>query len=713
LAIPGERVLVSSVLDSSYRFATASSESLEERLAETLKDPSVKLDPVRHLNALLPECKLQPEIPATGYEVERHVPRRLRVEIVSPEQLCNLRRWEDNLGGGLFEDGYALVCVVEDSQGLREALSLAQSVKHPQIAVAVPRKPVQDLLRFARRHEALRHIERSNPSIYGPYGELREEWEMEESEYKELIGTELRGLLWGEEGPVEKLCWFWRGEEQQEVRRTSQVINLATTVMNEVFPYTPPVPHDVLANERKKDTFRKFRVPVIDRILQPDGPKTLVGETAAAQKHVIDALLRTNGVLRTESGGYIIGRPDPNRHQAMAAVWDEIDSFVKRARSGERIEMSELVQRLRRPPYGLPVRSMPVIFAAVVRDPAMRGNLEFIQTKRTYSTVHALFTSLNGETIEDAFQSPESYVLVHIDLSQQQRAFLSGLASAFGVELPRTDSVAELIDAVQKGVMQWWNNLPRHAQLTRSISEDAQEVRDQILSSLAMPAANAREILLDTLPNLIQPGEDANRIAAEDVKEFFVSIREEIEGAVNGLRDRLRDVILQVMSKERKGMECLDAAIADWFASLPEEKRDYQFPGDAGELVSICRNPEDNFVDRLASTLIGMDISAWADEVVEQFRGHLESAKDAVEAYEIPGNGETTIPPKDHVIVTIVDHDGNKRRRTVPVVDEFSNNGRLMESIVRSAVEGMGRTLPDGECLSILLMVLRDALEVY
>jgi len=57
--------------------------------------------------------------------------------------------------------------------------------------------------------------------------------------------------------------------------------------------------------------------------------------------------------------------------------------------------------------------------------------------------------------------------------------------------------------------------------------------------------------------------------------------------------------------------------------------------------------------------------------------------------------------------------DGSQYRRVVPMISDLSSNGQYTENMVRSAVDGMGRALPDGECVTIILRVLRDVLDRY
>jgi hypothetical protein len=58
----------------------------------------------------------------------------------------------------------------------------------------------------------------------------------------------------------------------------------------------------------------------------------------------------------------------------------------------------------------------------------------------------------------------------------------------------------------------------------------------------------------------------------------------------------------------------------------------------------------------------------------------------------------------------VADADGAFRRVFVPV-SNITPGGENLRRIIEGAIEGIGRTLPTGECETILVAVLRDILK--
>lgn len=713
LATGEDRVLVRSVADGSYRFARSTGpESLDDKVRALVGERANHVDPIAHLNSVWGDLGLAKAVPATGYQTDRFVPRKLMVEAVAPAGLRNLSAWTRDLGEGRFVDGYLLMVVAEDSAQLGQARKLVKQVQHAQIVVAVPREPLTRCLGHLRRHEALLFLERTESNLYGPGAELREEWEQSLSEYVELLAKIFRPLLEGEQGRLDAVAWFWRGEEQQGVTSVSRLTALATEVMEEVFTCTPPIRHDVLADEGQRDTFRKHRIPVIDLLFNEDGPGLLARNNVKPQKHVIDALLRQNDVLKSQNGRYVVSAPNRDRSSAMAAVWDEISAYLEQCRDGAQ-DLLRLVTALRRPPYGLPTRCMPVLLAAVARDRVMLGNI-VLEHRRT-QTITDRITRLSGEAVEAAFASPEHYRVAYLDISGQQRSLIEGLSRGLGIELPASGETAEMIEAAAEGTRRWWMSLPRHGHLTHRLSDESAYLRRDVFVPLSHPEGDAHRILLEVLPSILKPADEDSEISAEAVAEVFARVKGEFESVVARLSESVGQVVVDVFAGSDSQGASAEEAISRWFAGLPKDTRTYKFAGDAGKLTTAAASVGEGSVQQLAEAVMGLPLSQWADELVTQFRGRLESAKEHVETFVLPlppdGKWPPPAPPK-HARVVLVTDEGTTEKVFL-LTDDLSENGRHLSSVLKSAVTGMGSTLPDGECLTILVRLLKEALNGY
>jgi len=715
-----ERVLVQSVKDGAYRFTGTSSDDFEAKVEQTLKERMDLISPASHLRSIAEELGLDTEIPATGYSDDFMLQRGLVLELVGPEDLESSERWTQNLGGGDFYDGYALVALCENRADIEAAHEAAGAcLKHPQIMLGVPNEPVQ-IGRLLRNHDAIRHLEKTQSHLYGEGADLREEWEQQDKDHLDAIGKVIGPLL----NPESRaLTWFVDGEELPNIGSRSQLRKAASDLMRKVFSQTPVIAHERLTTEEGRDSFISARRAIIDKLLKPNGAELLAKETNRRDKTVIDFVYQKNGILRSSETGYELGKPDAAQYGAMAAVWDEIEKLLKEAKE-KPLPMGEAVAVLRRPPYGMRSRCLSLLFAAVLKPYIQRGNISFEYDKSKSSATRV--TRVNGEVLDDAVVSwPDKYRLVYTDIGEKHDAILFAMASVFDVPAGEESDRGQLIGDIHEGVMQWWRALPAFSRKTARLDKQAMSVREKILRRLAAPDADPQEMLLNVLAEAIQPAEGKEAISPDAVSDLFGRVKGQIDTAVEQvLLPRLNTGISQVFAGKNSGEAQPSERLRAWYAALPDEKREMRLAGDATVLIQAARKADketvddDVFVREIAKAITGMEVENWGDEMVDRFLGRLESARKAVEEAEsserIDGGDENTItiwrPKQGQISIVVADGSGAFRRVFVPV-SKISPGGENLRRVIEGAIEGIGRTLPTGECETILVEVLRDILK--
>jgi len=718
LSASDAQILVKQQSDGAYRFYRGGVVDVAQRLAETVEERKDHLNWIDYINKhLWEELRLETVIPATGYNDERFITRQLSVEAAAIDALDNPRPWTRRLEEDESLDGFALVLLPRDSDELSEAQEKARQfgdndderTARDRFVMAVPEEPVR-IEQLVREHDALRTLRVSQPAIYGEGGEQEDEWDARYEDLTETLREEFQTIM---NPDTQGLRWYWRGEEQTNVRSRGTLRRLASDVMGAVFPLTPAIRHDRLTQRTGSDTFRKYRQPVIDMIFSADGPMLLKRETDEAQKHVIAATLELTGVLREEGGEWIVGRPDEDSQPEVAAVWDVVAGFIDQAReSGDPQPVKPLVETLIGPPYGVPRRALSLFVAAVMADDARRGNIMLDHQRTKYNKERIREPS--GEDVDVMVHEPERYQLLYVEVSDTQRAILSGVAAAFDVPLAETDEVSHFITAVADGLRDWWYAQPEYAKMTLKLSEDAQQVRREVFVPLSMPDADAEDILLRALPDMFDLEEANPEEIRGRVREVLEGLREQIEAAVGRLKRDIAKTVTEVFAGTEAEDVSAPQALRSWYAQLPDHQQKHVFPGDAGPLMRIAPEASPRDLDAIPGQLIGTDPEGWNDSTLAQFRGHLESAKRAVEAFQElrPPSQRGQLPhvPLGYVAVSITDANG-VFEKTFSSVDEISDNGQSMANIIRSAVDGIGRTLRDGECQTILVQLLKEALD--
>lgn len=712
------QVLVKRQSDGAYRFYRGGAVVMEERVQETVDERADQVNWIDHLNEhLWEDLNLETYIPATSYADERFMSRALQIEAVSVEAAANPRPWVRELEKDEELDGFALVLLPQTADELDRAVETAEDFARgddydgfrERFLVAIPDGPVQ-LERWVREHDALRQLRISQPAIYGEGGEQVDEWEAWMQDRTDAIRDELARLLNADE---QRLSWYWRGEEQTSVRTRGALCRLATEVMNEVFPLTPTIPHDKLTDRSGNDTYGRYRQPIIDTLFKPDAPMFLRNETDQAQKHIIRAVYERSGILREEMGQWVIGRPDDDQSPEVAAIWDVIEEFVEEVQqAGTPQPVKPLIDELIRPPYGVSRRALSLFIAPVIAEHVRRGNL-MLDHHRTKTKTDRI-RQPSGEDIDNLVASPADYEMLYVDLTDRAKAILVGVARAFDVELSGDEDVSELISTVSDGLRTWWFAQPEHTKITENVSDASDQLRGQVLQPLAMPAPDAEDILLRQLQDLIEHEDVPLEQLTDRVASAVAKLRQELEDTVVQLNHAIDQTICEVFVSDGEDEVSAEDALIRWFQQLPSEQQEHCFSGDAGEVMAFIRDPENSDLSQLCERLVGSPPEDWGDQVLERLHGHLTSAKRTVEAYvsgdDDPPGPKPPPPPRAGIIRVTVTEGDDEFRRSFAMVEELSENGKSMMNIVRSTIEGIGRTLPDGECPTVLVRILKEVL---
>ncbi len=712
-----DRVLVQSVANGAYRFTGASSDGLDSQIDRTVDERLQSVSPSEHLRCIASELGIPIEIPATAYSDDYHLPRALEIELVTCPEIERPERWIRNLGADDFVDGYALIVLCESGDEIRRARELAATIlKHDQILFGIPMQPLQ-ISALLRRHEAVRYLEKTQAGLFGKAGELREEWEQQDRDLMDAIKMNITPLL----DPEKRLLsWILDGREVSNVGTASKLRTTASEMMRKVFPLTPVIVHDRLTSQDGKDSFVSARRAIITKLLARDGPTLLARETNSRDKTVIDFVYRRNGILQSVGSTYVIAEPDNALYPAMNALWHEVEKAVDAAKAAP-LPMSVLVSTLRKPPYGMRLRSIPLIVSAVLRRYVLRGNISFESARG--QALSSRITRIDGTVLDDAVMSADQYRLVYTEIGQKQEAILFGVADAFNVSRSAEVEKGDLLERIRQSVGSWWRGLPAYGQRTLALDEKTTALRDRILKPLAQEDADAQAILLRVFADSIHPSDQKDSISAEAVADLVGTARRRVERAVEDvLIPRIHAVVCEVFCAG-ESVEGAGSPLSAWYASLPPERRDIRLPGDATILARIARSVASQEKSstgaalQLASEITGTEIDRWGDDMLERFRGRLEGAKRAAEEAEVArvphsrdGDGVIVPEPRNGQVHLVVSMQDEVLRRTFVLVTQISPMGHNLHAILRESIKGIGRALPAGECETIIINVIKEFL---
>ncbi|MBI9047161.1 MAG: hypothetical protein JEZ06_21925, partial [Anaerolineaceae bacterium] len=697
-------ILIKLETDGSYRPAVSgSTQSLKIKVKKLIMDTPEKLvmAPVQYLKTLWSELPVNNECEATSYGDDFGVRRQLIIEPISMNQLRErLHILTKNIGTGSYQDGLILTVLCSTSSEIEEAKKIAAAEladsKHRQVVLAIPNEPVR-LFDLIKQHQALSYLKNHEASLYAEGGDLNEEWNFWNADIFNQLSDTVGSLFSPEKQMLE---YRWQGQVY-EVKNSRQLKRLATQVMRDVFPYCPKIFEGRLAMDDLGGNwgYRAQCKDITLKLARPDAAETLWNETASALNQVITQVFKSNGMLyRNQAGDVVLEKPDEESHPGAFKVWDCMADYLVRARQRP-VEIKNIVGKLRKPPFGLKCRVMPLFFAAVAHHELALGNISF-EFQRNANQVEKI-TSFEADTIEKVFASPDKYRLVYINVSSNQNALINGLSKVFNVELIPADLALEKVKKVGAAVGEWWRNLPQHSQQTANISDGADVVRTHIFQPLASPEADVQQILLrDAFVNVF---ENSETVEVKRVKDIFEPIKMEFEDSLSKLK-----VSIQKEYISQFGGDEDDIGIATWFAALPKENQEYVFNAEPAILVNSCRENEsidEPVLFEMAEKMTGLSISSWNDDMVVKLGAKLDGAKKLVETFKPPevsppqSTPDPIAPGQARFALSMNGHD---KQRIFEVAEALSPNAEVMENMLNATFDQIGRSLDEHEKIAVI-----------
>ncbi len=704
-------ILIKLQADGSYRPAVSSAtESLMEKVRKLLNDSPEKLgqSPVRYLKSLWKQFGFNESYEATSYGDDFGVVRKLEIEPISMNQLKeSLHILTKNLGAGSFTDGILLIVFCSNSSEIEDAGQVAESLlsqsQYQQVVIAIPKEPVRIFVSL-REHQALTYLKKNEASLYAESGELHEEWCVYDNDRSTQLKDTVDELFAPEK---QMLDYFWLGQHKK-VMNTRQIKKLASLVMNKVFPDCPIIgePKLTLDDFGGNWGYRKDCRDITMKLTQKDAAQKLWEETAAAPKHIITQILKSNKILRkNKAGDCVLEKPDPESQNGAYKTWECMEKYIKKARQAP-LKMELMVRALRKPPYGVKCRVLPILFAVVAHRELAYGNISF-EFQRTATQIEKI-TAIENDTLEKVFTSPDKYKLVYVNVSSNQNALINALSKLYEIELLASDPPLERVKKVGIRIGEWWRSLPRHAQLTDEISNGASLLKDYVFKPLADLLPDTQQILLKDIFEYVF--DDAKKITPKQVEDGIRPFKEEFESLLENLKVRIFNSYSAVFGQ----VQSPDQELELWFSQLSKDKQNYTYNGEPAILINACRDSDGINPDtllKIAKNLSGLDIESWGDELVLFFQGKLDAAKNHVDTFvpPLPPGPDPGLPDPD------LDPDqaklslfskGKNKERIFDVTGGISSNGQVLENMLNSTIDQLGKGMDEKEKTMILCRII-------
>jgi hypothetical protein len=695
----GERILVRSSVDGTYRFYGAGIIDIEEEIERIVNERGAVTSPTRILDwsethdedNLWNKLGIPNYIEPKAYNDDYRMNRKIPIRPIDIKGLENFRGFT----GDSAQDGVLLLTLYETELEIKNSMEILNGdyLRDPRVLVAIPKQSI-NFSYLVRKFDALKRLRNDRKEIFGEGGSYEDEWIYKNEECLELLRNLFSPLVNPEKNLLDL---YWRGEKRNIVSK-ARLETLATEIMREAYPYTPRVLRDELIRVDGNDTFKKHRKPVIDNILREDGPEALAREVNAPVKSVIDSVLKANNILVRKKGNWIIEKPldDVN----MSKIWDSVDDFILSCTTPGK-PVSHLIKILISPPFGIRKRSIPVILAVPLRKYVLRGNI-------TLKEKELPFSKIDSELVESVVANPEKYTMIYAEVGESQKVVADGMCKVYGIEY--SGELGEKIVSLREKIVSWWEGLSIYARNAGDISQEAKDLKEKVFIPLSKEESDIKSVIFDKMPELINL-EDLSRIPYEKIKakiyEKVGNVKKEFESATENLNKKILNCFKEVFAVDKKDNDPVKV-VTDWHKELGE-KGSLITSGDAGKLLEACRllreKKDKNCLVDLVTQITGSKPENWpSNTVIDEFKGQLKTIKKTIEEPIASPAG------RDYISITLT-VDGKIITRQFKKAESISQIGKSMANLINDAITGLGPALPEEEKFTVLIEVLKDLLK--
>jgi len=643
----------------------------------------VGVDINAELAARMNKMTLEPEFDLQKYGIKDYVvPRRFNhkygmIRYLSPMYVDYrglvrvLQETSNGLNSGV--DGLIVYVFPNTLQELAECRRFVlETCPNQQVLIVLPTQPVP-VREAVLKLRALDDIRNSARKV-----RTDEELENVLDMYFYDALSHLQSIVSQVTAPSPSVEYYWKGKKHATIRSFGQLSDLASSMMESVYEYTPVVNNELVNRVNPTSISRRALNLVIDEVLRG---KAKIGTKmrSSQEQFMFDTLFVLTGLHPDE---------DKPRSESFTRILQEVESYLNQAK-GKPIGLGRLISTLTQPPYGIRLGIIPVFLASVLSR----------QTKtvvfRDRSGAECL---LNSSLLEKITNDPEAYSVEVESWNDCFDSLVLELGAIFGVDLGVTSPSAKEFEILGDAVFRWFVSLPKYARETKRVDEVTQNFRRAARRIIRNP----REVILHDIPDIA----GCSVTSREGVQAVLGCVRRakvELESALNVERGVVRRITEDMLRGFGVGQGSV-LEMAREFVKTHADKLGVSL--DLARFADCVQNharTDNDFIESIAEELTGIRLEDWTDETESSFRATLEEIFDTTRHVEDPPSGP-------QVEITIPAWEGESARRYFIPGGPVSETAILLQSELESSIDDFGDSVSRTEVKQVLLNILKRML---
>ena len=574
-------------------------------------------------------------------------------------------------------DGLILYTLPNSGADYRQLVELASSSavrERADVIVAIPRD-IEQLLDSVRELDVLNWISNNTPELAGD-AVGRRELRSRKALAEVRVTQELNNLFSPDSPMAKGTSWYHRGI-QHEISGSRGLASFLSGICDFVYCETPRLRNEVLNRRHLSSAGAAARRNLIDRMITSGADEALGLSGNPPEMSMYSSVLRATGIHRKEGEHWIFGSPMTDT--GLQHVWAAMEQFFADCELRRR-PVSELFELLQKPPYGLKLGLIPVLFCA-----AMLAH----DTEIAVYEQDSFVPELSVELFERLLRFSDKFKIRRYNIEGVRRDVFKQFANLL---ISNQQPIEPSIVAVVRPLFRFLSRLPEYTRQTRSVGKIALNVREVLFA-----AREPDGMLFEELPRACECEPFGSNGNPAHVARFFAALQSalgELQRTYDEMLSDIERLLFAAFGLSGDGPRAvLRFRAAQVFASAVDPRlKAFSHHLCDEELEDVL------WIEAVATFVVGKPPRAWTDsdrakyevllaELVRSFR-HLEALvfelarhPDADRApAEVIRIGVTDVHSKDvEAVVAIQAGDRDRLAETVLLVERS-----LEESCVRS-----------------------------
>jgi len=454
------------------------------------------------------------------------------------------------------------------------------------------------------------------------------------------------------------LSWFYKGKEEAPTGR--RILSWLSEICDQTFENAPVIKNELVNRHNLSSAAAAARMRLLELMFSnPDKPELgLSPDRKPPEKSIYLSVLKETGLHHERDGKWYIGLPEGKDPSHIAPAINKIWEIISK-RPDSRVPIQELMETLRRPPYGLRDGLFPILLAVVAianeKELAFYENGTFLR-----------------EVGKDAFlrmtKAPERFDVQYCKIEGVRSELFHRLAQI--LELSKSsDRNVELLDVV-RSLCQFVAQLPEYVRNTKRLSNTALAVRSVILE-----AREPIRLVFHDLPEAcgFKRFEIGKVASTKEAQEFVLKLKralDELKTAFLSLQERIERGLAKGFGYGERPANQYRRKLAERAEQLLVQVTETKLKAFAFRLIDAGLADAD-WLESVGSFLALRPPSKWKDEDEDTFDRELENLVGRFKRAESVSFGNRRTPNvKMGMRVGITQADGSERQEVIHIGTE-------------------------------------------